>query len=684
MMLANSSSSSVGGGGSTTTSKQQSSHRHQQQPKNPPPPPPPPECIINNNNNNNNNNNDTKLSIKTGKNRPELASVRINTTTAATAATTTKTSKSNGDQSDNRSRITILNTFAPHAPLSNVSRTTNISFWNSTTNQPSYQLNHIANNHYVSQPQYPFKTKRNVVTLSTSLNDSSLPTSIGQTYGLSPSLTLPFSISEEDEDEGFNDEESTSSTTSSGSSSSSSSSTNVTSSSTSSTSTTTTTTTSNNVVNDIDPKSSFDNVQSKTNENDNCSLLSSPSSSTASSMEPIEQLDFISTSSFAALLNDMRNCGDDDDDYDHYSDSIDGRDHQLNHLNRRNNNNTNQVQRYRHRTQSSPSSSFNSYSSSSSSSTSSSSSSSYHQQRPPPPSSLSSMMIITGPTGSVRGKRNIVRKSINNYTELVNQSKPRKGKGERNFHREDYKRVVLFTTSLGCIRKSFDDSKALKAILDNQFIVYEERDLYLSEDYRLELKERFQLIQSKCWAGRISNVTKNDQFRIPALFVSGFLLGNFEEVEKLNEIGKLARILEQYQFTYIKGCLPSSSSTSPSSSNHFEEDKVSNNAVSSSTDIGSKDDDDDSLRSSPIIDRTSESSPISFVRRCSPISNLKMSRSVMPCVRCGERRFVNCDKCNGSRKTVVHHFHCGTVVLRCTKCSKTGLIRCPNCVDCYE
>ncbi|KAI2800416.1 hypothetical protein BLOT_012920 [Blomia tropicalis] len=139
-------------------------------------------------------------------------------------------------------------------------------------------------------------------------------------------------------------------------------------------------------------------------------------------MEPIEQLDFISTSSFAALLNDMRNCGDDDDDYDHYSDSIDGRDHQLNHLNRRNNNNTNQVQRYRHRTQSSPSSSFNSYSSSSSSSTSSSSSSSYHQQRPPPPSSLSSMMIITGPTGSVRGKRNIVRKSINNYTELVNQS----------------------------------------------------------------------------------------------------------------------------------------------------------------------------------------------------------------------------------------------------------------------
>ncbi|KAI2800415.1 Glutaredoxin domain-containing cysteine-rich protein 1 [Blomia tropicalis] len=241
-------------------------------------------------------------------------------------------------------------------------------------------------------------------------------------------------------------------------------------------------------------------------------------------------------------------------------------------------------------------------------------------------------------------------------------NKPRKGKGERNFHREDYKRVVLFTTSLGCIRKSFDDSKALKAILDNQFIVYEERDLYLSEDYRLELKERFQLIQSKCWAGRISNVTKNDQFRIPALFVSGFLLGNFEEVEKLNEIGKLARILEQYQFTYIKGCLPSSSSTSPSSSNHFEEDKVSNNAVSSSTDIGSKDDDDDdSLRSSPIIDRTSESSPISFVRRCSPISNLKMSRSVMPCVRCGERRFVNCDKCNGSRKTVVHHFHCGTL-----------------------
>ena len=61
--------------------------------------------------------------------------------------------------------------------------------------------------------------------------------------------------------------------------------------------------------------------------------------------------------------------------------------------------------------------------------------------------------------------------------------------------------------------------------MDNQFIVYEERDLYLSEDYRLELKERFQLIQSKCWAGRISNVTKNDQFRIPALFVSGFLLG---------------------------------------------------------------------------------------------------------------------------------------------------------------
>lgn len=46
----------------------------------------------------------------------------------------------------------------------------------------------------------------------------------------------------------------------------------------------------------------------------------------------------------------------------------------------------------------------------------SSSSSPYSTAAPP------ASLIIKGPTGSVRGKRNIVRKSISNYTQLVKQA----------------------------------------------------------------------------------------------------------------------------------------------------------------------------------------------------------------------------------------------------------------------
>lgn len=51
------------------------------------------------------------------------------------------------------------------------------------------------------------------------------------------------------------------------------------------------------------------------------------------------------------------------------------------------------------------------------------------------------------------------------------------------------------------------------------------------------------------------------------------------------------------------------------------------------------------------------------------------------CQCCGNARFIACQSCHGSRKSLVHHFKYNSIALRCTKCDKNdGIVQCPACL----
>lgn len=90
--------------------------------------------------------------------------------------------------------------------------------------------------------------------------------------------------------------------------------------------------------------------------------------------------------------------------------------------------------------------------------------------------------------------------------------------------------VVLYTTSLGGVRRTFEDCNRVRAILENHRVVFDERDVSLHGEFRSELRE-------------VVGSTTGEGVAVPKLFVKGRCLGGAEEVVELNEAGRLGRIL---------------------------------------------------------------------------------------------------------------------------------------------
>ncbi|KAL9246644.1 hypothetical protein vseg_020153 [Gypsophila vaccaria] len=88
--------------------------------------------------------------------------------------------------------------------------------------------------------------------------------------------------------------------------------------------------------------------------------------------------------------------------------------------------------------------------------------------------------------------------------------------------------VVLYTTSLGGIRKTFENCNRVRAILENHRVVFDERDVSLHGEFLAELR---------------SVVGEDMGVPVPRLFVKGRYLGGVDEVVELNEAGRLGRIL---------------------------------------------------------------------------------------------------------------------------------------------
>ncbi|KAH7282996.1 hypothetical protein KP509_35G055600 [Ceratopteris richardii] len=88
--------------------------------------------------------------------------------------------------------------------------------------------------------------------------------------------------------------------------------------------------------------------------------------------------------------------------------------------------------------------------------------------------------------------------------------------------------VVLYTTSLRGIRKTFEDCNNLRSALESFQVAVDERDVSMHQDFRVELKQ----------------MMDNKPVTVPRLFIKGRYIGGAEEVLQLHEDGQLGPLLE--------------------------------------------------------------------------------------------------------------------------------------------
>ncbi|EPS64090.1 hypothetical protein M569_10691 [Genlisea aurea] len=94
--------------------------------------------------------------------------------------------------------------------------------------------------------------------------------------------------------------------------------------------------------------------------------------------------------------------------------------------------------------------------------------------------------------------------------------------------------VILYTTTLRGIRKTFEECNLARSIIESQDVQMFERDISMDSGYRQELKSLM--------GGGGGGTHKN--IGVPLLFIKGRLIGGVEEILKLEDNGKLAALLE--------------------------------------------------------------------------------------------------------------------------------------------
>ncbi|KAK9870836.1 hypothetical protein WA026_009801 [Henosepilachna vigintioctopunctata] len=137
---------------------------------------------------------------------------------------------------------------------------------------------------------------------------------------------------------------------------------------------------------------------------------------------------------------------------------------------------------------------------------------------------------IRSAKGTVRGVKNRVRAGIATFLQINSNVK--------NYKEKDAGKVVVYTTTMGIIRETYQACMKVKQILRTLLVKFEERDVFMSGESQQEIRERM-----KC-----------DHILVPQVFVDGQHVGDAETIEKLNESGELRRILKP--FKSIDACTP--------------------------------------------------------------------------------------------------------------------------------
>lgn len=80
---------------------------------------------------------------------------------------------------------------------------------------------------------------------------------------------------------------------------------------------------------------------------------------------------------------------------------------------------------------------------------------------------------------------------------------------QQSYKEKDAGKVVLYSTSLGIVRDTYAKCANVKQILRTLLVKFEERDVFMSNEYQQEIKDRMQ----------------SGQIQVPQLYVDGQLIG---------------------------------------------------------------------------------------------------------------------------------------------------------------
>lgn len=132
---------------------------------------------------------------------------------------------------------------------------------------------------------------------------------------------------------------------------------------------------------------------------------------------------------------------------------------------------------------------------------------------------------ILGPTGTVRGLKNIVKSRKENLRKTADG-------GEMNECEEDeVGKIIIYTTSFGGVRSKETECRLVINIFDSLGLKYDVRDIFMNKEYQQELDARVGL----------SGV------EVPQVFVNGLYMGGVSELEHLNETEQLKTLLSDFE-----------------------------------------------------------------------------------------------------------------------------------------
>ena len=144
---------------------------------------------------------------------------------------------------------------------------------------------------------------------------------------------------------------------------------------------------------------------------------------------------------------------------------------------------------------------------------------------------------IKSKTGTIRGKKNAVRARLEVLTSEDYLKQQEKNLKVQMYEDEKkHRRLVVYITSNSIIRKTQSECASIIKLFENMRLKIQRRDIYLEPGLHEELEERAPGQQ------------------VPVVFADGMLLGNVEEVLKMNELGTLKDLLKGFEIAPIDDC----------------------------------------------------------------------------------------------------------------------------------